>query len=31
MNGQLNPITRKRVYELIYKTQRISKQDMHTS
>lgn len=28
MNGQLNPITRKRVYELIYKTQRISKQDI---
>ena len=28
MNGQPNPITRKRVYELIYKTQRISKQDI---
>ena len=28
MNGQLNPITRKRVYELIYKTQRITKQDI---
>ena len=28
MNGQPNPITRKRVYELIYKTQHISKQDI---